>query len=110
MLAQIFGSFLQIFNFLFGALEHIWNSVDVYTKYVFLGVFTLIVVSRFFLIPILGGQVITLPSAVNTTSTVESTTDSMVTTDEFFKDGAPPVRTVVVRHGTSRVKSRRILD
>lgn len=64
MLSQIFGSFLQVFNFCFGALNTVWSAVGP-VKYLFLGIFTFLMVARFFLFPLLGRQSVVMPSGWN---------------------------------------------
>lgn len=65
MFHQIFSGILAVFNFCFGALRTVWDSIDPNWFYAFLGIFATYTVFRFFLIPILGRQSFVLPSGWN---------------------------------------------
>lgn len=60
MISTVFGWIQTVFTFMFGALNNVWTSIGG-IRYLFYGVFLMVLLTRFFLIPLLGRQGFTLP-------------------------------------------------
>lgn len=61
-MSSIFGSIKQAVVFCFGTLNTVWTSIgDI--KWLFIGVFLMLTIFRFIILPVLGRQGVVLPSS-----------------------------------------------